>query len=110
MIQHPSGHYFSHRDLCYGYSIADIHMTRDILLLLFLVLTCHLSVLTFFDQVLHDTLVIRPCRNMTCIWNRNLHGQRVDRINKHHQKQFKSGLLDTKAPNPGKAMNTHGLL
>ena len=25
---------------------------------------------------------------MTCIWNRNLHGWRVDRSNKHSQKQF----------------------
>ena len=25
---------------------------------------------------------------MTCVWNRNLHRQRVDRSNKYHQKQF----------------------
>ena len=39
--------FFSHRDLCYGYRIADPCRTREILLLLFLVLTCHLSMLTF---------------------------------------------------------------
>ena len=38
---------FSHKDLHYGYRIADTHRIRDILLLLFLVPTCHLSVLTF---------------------------------------------------------------
>ena len=34
---------FSHRDLHYGYRIANTGRTRDILLLLFLVPTCHAS-------------------------------------------------------------------
>ena len=38
---------FWHRDLHYGHRIANTCRTRDILLLLFLVLTCHLSTLTF---------------------------------------------------------------
>ena len=38
---------FSHRDLCYGYRITDTWRTRDILLLVFLVPTCHLSMPTF---------------------------------------------------------------
>ena len=37
---------FSHKDLRYGYRITNTSMTRDILLL-FLVLTSHLSMLTF---------------------------------------------------------------
>ena len=38
---------FSHRDLCYRYRIASTSRTRDILLLLFLVLTYHASMPTF---------------------------------------------------------------
>ena len=38
---------FSHRDLRYGYRIADARRTRGILLLFFLVPTCHLSTPTF---------------------------------------------------------------
>ena len=37
---------FSHRDLCYGYRMANTSRFRDILLLLFLLLTCHASRLT----------------------------------------------------------------
>ena len=46
-IKFLHGHIFPYRHLCYGYRIAHTSRIRDILLLLFLMLTCQISVPTF---------------------------------------------------------------
>ena len=122
---------FSHIGiLCYSYRIAYTSGTRNILLLLFLVPTCHASTLPTFTIRFYATYYCgwwcwgsthlwkwwqgwTACckalwRIMTCISNGNLHRQRVNRINKHSHKQVLNldhWILSTQ--NPGNAWWAH---
>ena len=59
---------FSHMNLCYGYRITNTWRTRDILLLLFLVLSCHLSMLTFLIRFFATYYFRWWCRGSTNLW------------------------------------------
>ena len=56
---------FSYRDLHYGYRITDTCRTRDVLLLLFLVPTCHLSMVPFFIRFFMTNYCEWWCRGST---------------------------------------------
>ena len=101
---------FSYLNLHNGYRITDTCRIRDILLLLFLVLTCLRSMLTFTIRFFTTYYCGWWCRGSTHLqiqwqgWTAgyktsqeswpvyemdgNLHGWRVYRSNKHSQKQF----------------------
>ena len=118
---------FSYRDLHYNYRITDTCRTREILLLLFLVLTCHLNMPTFLIRFYvtyycgwlcrGSTIYrsygkdrqpnIRPCENY------DLHMKWEPTQTESQQKQqapLKAipwlGSLDINTKNPGNTMST----